>query len=234
MTTTPSGLQYEDITAGSGAVAQSGANVTVHYTGWLHDAKAANQRGSKFDSSKDRGDPFMFELDAGNVIQGWDEGVQGMKMGGTRVLTIPSELGYGARGAGGVIPPNATLVFEVELLAVAAAPVLEYDDVVVGSGPEAQAGQRVTVHYTGWLFDASAAGNRGRKFDSSKDRRDPFKFALGAGQVIKGWDEGVQGMKVGGTRVLTIPPELGYGARGAGGAIPPNATLVFEVELLGV
>ena len=118
MTTTPSGLAYEDIVAGSGAQAAAGQHVRVHYTGWLHDPSAANQRGRKFDSSKDRGDPFSFNLGAGQVIRGWDEGVQGMKVGGTRVLTIPPELGYGARGAGGVIPPNATLVFEVELLAV--------------------------------------------------------------------------------------------------------------------
>ncbi|MDE1950686.1 MAG: FKBP-type peptidyl-prolyl cis-trans isomerase [Burkholderiales bacterium] len=111
---------------------------------------------------------------------------------------------------------------------------LQFDDTVTGSGAEALAGARVKVHYTGWLHDAAAEGSRGRKFDSSKDRGDPFAFALGAGQVIRGWDEGVQGMKVGGTRVLTIPPELGYGARGAGGVIPPNATLVFEVELLAV
>ncbi len=118
MTTTPSGLQYEDTTPGSGAEAGAGQHVRVHYTGWLHDPMAGNQRGRKFDSSKDRGDPFSFHLGAGQVIRGWDEGVQGMKVGGTRVLTIPPELGYGARGAGGVIPPNATLVFEVELLAV--------------------------------------------------------------------------------------------------------------------
>ncbi|WP_374569518.1 FKBP-type peptidyl-prolyl cis-trans isomerase [Ideonella sp.] len=108
------------------------------------------------------------------------------------------------------------------------------DDVVVGSGDVAKEGDSVTVHYTGWLFDAAAPNNRGRKFDSSKDRNDPFEFDLGAGMVIRGWDEGVQGMQVGGTRVLTIPPHLGYGARGAGGVIPPNATLVFEVELLAV
>lgn len=103
-----------------------------------------------------------------------------------------------------------------------------------GTGAEAVAGKRVTVHYTGWLFDAAAADKKGRKFDSSRDRGDPFSFLLGAGQVIRGWDEGVAGMKVGGQRTLTIPPEMGYGARGAGGVIPPNATLVFDVELLGV
>ena len=101
------------------------------------------------------------------------------------------------------------------------------EDLVVGSGAAASSGQKVTVHYTGWL------GN-GTKFDSSKYRKDPFVFSLGKGQVIKGWDEGVQGMKVGGKRVLVIPPQLGYGARGAGGVIPPNATLMFEVELLRV
>jgi FKBP-type peptidyl-prolyl cis-trans isomerase FkpA len=101
------------------------------------------------------------------------------------------------------------------------------EDVNVGEGAVAAVGQKVTVHYTGWLTN-------GTKFDSSKDRNDPFAFPLGGGRVIKGWDEGVQGMKVGGKRKLTIPPALGYGARGAGGAIPPNATLVFEVELLGV
>ena len=99
------------------------------------------------------------------------------------------------------------------------------EDITVGSGAEASAGQEVTVHYTGWLTS-------GEKFDSSKDRDDPFVFPLGGGRVIRGWDEGVQGMKVGGKRKLTIPHDLGYGARGAGGAIPPNATLVFEVELL--
>jgi len=108
---------------------------------------------------------------------------------------------------------------------------LQYEDGVVGSGAEARAGSQVSVHYTGWLH---ADGERGRKFDSSRDRGQPFDFALGAGQVIGGWDEGVQGMRVGGTRTLLIPPQLGYGARGAGGVIPPHATLLFEVELLGV
>ncbi|NML63368.1 FKBP-type peptidyl-prolyl cis-trans isomerase [Massilia sp. RP-1-19] len=109
---------------------------------------------------------------------------------------------------------------------------LQYEDSTVGDGAEAKAGQHVTVHYTGWLRNDD--GTQGAKFDSSKDRNDPFQFNLGAGQVIRGWDEGVQGMKVGGKRRLTIPAALGYGARGAGGAIPPNATLIFDVELLGV
>ena len=111
---------------------------------------------------------------------------------------------------------------------------LQYEDTLPGNGAEAKAGQRVRVHYTGWLYDPTAEHGRGRKFDSSKDRNDPFAFPLGAGHVIGGWEEGVQGMKVGGTRTLLIPPELGYGARGAGGVIPPHATLVFEVELLAV
>ncbi|KAF1694567.1 peptidylprolyl isomerase [Pseudoxanthomonas koreensis] len=112
-TTTASGLQFEDTVTGTGAEAVRGNNVTVHYTGWLYEGGA---QGAKFDSSKDRGEPFIFPLGAGMVIKGWDEGVQGMKVGGTRVLVIPAALGYGARGAGGVIPPNATLKFEVELL----------------------------------------------------------------------------------------------------------------------
>ena len=108
---------------------------------------------------------------------------------------------------------------------------LVIDELAVGSGDAASPGKKVSVHYTGWLFDNGA---KGKKFDSSKDRGDPFIFPLGQGHVIKGWDEGVAGMKVGGRRQLTIPPDLGYGSRGAGGVIPPNATLIFEVELLEV
>ena len=107
-------------------------------------------------------------------------------------------------------------------------------DVKIGTGKEATPGKMVRVHYTGWLFDKSAADNKGKKFDSSRDRPGNFTFPLGAGRVIKGWDQGVQGMKVGGQRTLIIPPSMGYGARGAGNIIPPNATLIFDVELMEV
>lgn len=107
-------------------------------------------------------------------------------------------------------------------------------DVIVGEGAVATKGQNVSVHYTGWLYEPEATDKHGTKFDSSVDRGSPFQFPLGGGRVIKGWDQGVEGMKVGGKRTLIIPPEMGYGARGAGRVIPPNATLIFDVELLGV
>jgi peptidylprolyl isomerase len=220
-----------DTKLGEGAEAQAGQTVIVHYTGWLFDESAAENKGKKFDSSLDRNEPFNFPLGGGRVIKGWDVGVQGMKEGGQRTLVIPPEMGYGPRGAGGAIPPNATLVFDVKLLKVIKTDIV---DTKLGEGAEAQQGQHVTVHYTGWLFDKNALENKGTKFDSSRDRDEPFDFQLGMGEVITGWDEGVQGMKVGGQRTLVIPPEMGYGKRGAGGVIPPNATLVFEVELLGL
>lgn len=234
---TASGLAYTELKAGEGPAPQAGDIVAVHYTGKLTD-------GKKFDSSLDRGKPISFPLGQGRVIQGWDEGIALMKKGGKAILTIPPELGYGAQGAGGVIPPNATLVFEVELVDILpgapAAPAkvneadyqttstgLKYYDFVVGDGASPQKGKQAIVHYTGWLAD-------GKKFDSSLDRGEPFPFPIGVGQVIRGWDEGVMTMKVGGKRQLVIPPELGYGPSGAGGVIPPNATLIFEVELIGV
>jgi peptidylprolyl isomerase len=219
-TTTPSGLRYVDLVAGAGASPQTGDLVTVHYAGTL-------ENGTQFDSSRDRGEPFTFQIGVGDVIAGWDEGVATMKVGGKRKLTIPPDLAYGSRGAGDVIPPNATLIFEVELLEVKEAPTVNIEDIVVGSGPEVKEGDTITVHYTGTLAD-------GAKFDSSLDRNQPFSVQIGVGSVIKGWDQGLIGMKVGGKRRLTIPPELGYGSRGAGGVIPPNATLIFEVELLEI
>ena len=107
-------------------------------------------------------------------------------------------------------------------------------DIKTGTGPAISRGQTAVVHYTGWLYSENAPEKKGQKFDSSRDRNEPFSFPLGAGMVIKGWDEGVEGMQVGGQRRLVIPPEKGYGASGAGGVIPPNATLVFDVELMGL
>jgi peptidylprolyl isomerase len=235
--TTESGLQYEQIVRGEGPSPQPGDVVTVHYRGTLED-------GSEFDSSYSRGEPVVLPLGQGRVIDGWEEGIPMMNQGGKARLTIPPELAYGEQGAGGVIPPNATLIFEVELLEIRpgapAAPTevdeadyvttdsgLKYYDLEEGDGASPQQGQTAVVHYTGWLEDGS-------KFDSSLDRGEPFSFPVGAGRVIKGWDEGVATMKVGGKRQLVIPPDLGYGEQGAGGVIPPHATLIFEVELLEI
>ncbi len=241
--TTASGLQFVELAPGAGDMPKAGDVVEVHYRGTLAD-------GTEFDSSYSRGDPIQFVLGAGAVIPGWDEGIALMRKGGRARLVIPPGLAYGERGAGGVIPPNATLTFEVELVEVRpGAPLapaevedgaftttpsgLKYVDLQPGAGAEATAGKTVAVHYTGWLTDGS-------RFDTSRDpsrpmgRQQPFTFTLGRGEVIPGWDEGVAGMKVGGKRQLVIPPGLAYGERGAGGVIPPNATLVFEVELVEV
>jgi len=216
-------LKIEELKVGTGAEAKTGDEVRVHYTGWLTD-------GTKFDSSVDRGQPFSFTLGVGMVIRGWDEGVVGMKVGGKRKLTIPAHMGYGARGAGGVIPPNATLVFEVELLGITEVPPegeLVIEEVLEGKGEGAANGRTVRVHYRGRLQD-------GTVFDSSYERGDPIEFPLGVGMVIAGWEQGLQGLKVGGKRKLTIPYNLGYGAQGYPGVIPPYATLIFDVELVGL
>jgi FKBP-type peptidyl-prolyl cis-trans isomerase len=146
---------------------------------------------------------------------------RGIVFGAIVVMCSPS------MGVGGSMSGSESLASASEGKEITTSSGLQYIDQVVGTGDTAKAGQTVSVHYTGWLTN-------GKKFDSSVDRGQPFSFRLGVGQVIKGWDEGVQGMKVGGKRKLTIPSNLGYGARGAGGLIPPHATLVFDVELLGV
>lgn len=219
METTPSGLRYEEIETGTGPQPQKGQIVQVHYTGRLTD-------GTKFDSSLDRGQPFEFKLGAGQVIKGWDEGLSTMRVGGKRKLLLPPELGYGARGAGGVIPPNAELLFEVHLLGIRSTE-LQIEEIEEGTGPQPKEGDLVQVHYTGWLAD-------GTKFDSSHDRGEPIEFPLGTGAVIPGWDMGLATMKVGGKRKLVIPPELAYGKRGYPGVIPPNAVLTFDVHLVSI
>lgn len=237
LVTTASGLQYAIVEEGSGESPEPGDVVAVHYTGTLTD-------GTTFDSSYQRGEPIKFPVGIGQVIPGWDEGISLLSEGAQARFVIPPELAYGEQGAGGVIPPNATLIFDVELVSVEPGPPeaptevseadytttdsgLKYYDLEEGSGESPEEGQQVSVHYTGWLED-------GTLFDSSLLRGEPFTFTLGAGQVIPGWDEGVASMNVGGRRQLVIPPDLAYGEQGAGGVIPPDATLIFEVELLDV
>jgi len=235
--TTPSGLKYKFTKLGTGAQAVAGDNVSVHYTGTL-----AN--GTKFDSSRDRNQPFKFKLGGGQVIKGWDEGIALLHIGDQAIFTIPAELGYGAKEMGN-IPANSTLTFDVELLEIKEAvkpwKLQKHDTLTTASGlkyiivqktkdasaVQAEKGKMVSVHYTGFLLN-------GKIFDSSVDRGDPISFPLGQGQVIKGWDEGIALMKVGDKMRLIIPSNLGYGANGAGGVIPPNATLCFDVELMGV
>ena len=223
-------LQIIDVEVGTGPEAKRGDTAFVNYTGTLAD-------GTIFDSSLDPGRlPFRFELGASEVIEGWDQGVAGMRVGGTRQLIIPPELAYGETGSGALIPPNAELTFVIELLDLRSADgdggdtsqELEITDIEVGTGAEAVDGSEIVVNYTGTLAD-------GTVFDSSRDPgREPFSFTLGVGDVIQGWDQGVAGMKVGGKRRLVIPPELAYSERGFGSTIPPNSTLTFEIELLDV
>ena len=228
---TASGLKYEIIKLGSGKKPSATDKVEVHYHGTL-------ENGTVFDSSVERGKTITFGLN--QVIKGWTEGLQLMPIGSKFKFTIPPELGYGNRDMGS-IPPNSILIFEVELFDIkkpfvdsdfsipAEEVVLEsglrFLEHVNGDGELTKAGNIVIVHYSGFLSD-------GTKFDSSHDRGQPFNFILGENRVIKGWEEGLLNMKKGAKRTLIIPPELAYGAKGAGGVIPPNATLVFEVELV--
>ncbi len=220
------GLTYIDAVVGDGDIAAKGDVVDVHYTGWV--LTEGEKAPEPFDSSVTRGESAKFVVGVGQLIKGWDEGIPGMNVGGKRELTIAPDLAYGTVERPN-IPANSTLFFEVELLGIVR---VEFEDTVVGTGAVAEHGDKVTVHYTGWLWEDGA--KVGEPFDSSHKREEPFAFPLGRGRVIKGWDQGVKGMQVGGKRNLTIPPDLGYGARGAGGVIPPDATLFFEVELVSI
>jgi peptidylprolyl isomerase len=237
LTTSTSGLQYVIEEEGTGPIPEAGNIVQVHYTGKLAD-------GTVFDSSYDRGQPIAFPLGKSMVVPGWDEGIGLLSVGGKAKLIVPPELAYGESGVMGVIPPDATLYFEVELIDIlpgspeAPAEVAEEDYIVtesglkyydfeMGDGITPEPGQMVSIHYTGWLED-------GTKFDSSLDWGTPLVFPVGMEYVIPGWDEGVSTMKVGGKRQLVVPAELAFGEEGAGEVIPPDATLIFEVELLEV
>ena len=237
LTKTESGLQYYDITEGEGAEAEKNFNVKTIYSIWVK-----GEDGYSFVDQSDPATPVNFVIGRGDtVFPGWEEGVTGMKVGGKRLLLIPADLGLGAQG-NPVIPANSDLLMEIELTEMKEPLVasevdekdfkttdsgLKYYDLKEGTGETPEAGQTVVVHYTGWLED-------GTQFDSSVERGETFSFVLGQGNVIPGWDEGVSTMKVGGKRQLVIPSDLGYGESGAGGVIPPNATLIFEVELIEI
>jgi len=232
-----SGEQYADLILGEGAEAISNTTVTTEFTIWV---KGDSSNDFVF-SSKDS-QPVTFVVGKGDtVFSGWDQGVIGMKVGGTRLLIIPPDLALGSQSSSS-IPANSTLIMEITLTDVkevrAATKVdendyititggLKYYDIQAGTGVTPTIGQTVVVNYVGWLED-------GTQFDSSYDRGETFSFVLGAGDVISGWDLGIASMKVGCIRQLVIPSELGYGDSGAGSAIPPGATLIFEVELVEI
>jgi FKBP-type peptidyl-prolyl cis-trans isomerase len=215
------------IQEGSGEEAvKVGDMVSVNYAGMLED-------GTEFDSSYKRNEPIIFTVGANELISGFEQGVVGMKVGEIRQLAIPPELAYGSDGIPGVVPSNANLFFEIELMSINATSAKEIpadlgiETLKAGSGEqEVVEGDSVTVNYTGTLED-------GTKFDSSLDRGIPFTFTVGTGEVIKGWDLGIVGMKVGEKRQLTIPANLAYGADGFGD-IPANATLIFRVDLISI
>ena len=230
-----SGLSIIDHKIGLGKIPKKGDRVVVHYSGSLPN-------GKKFDSSYDRDTPLEFTIGMGHVIKGWEEGILTMKVSGKRTLIIPPNLGYGEKSVG-QIPSNSTLIFNIELIDIKESiidpdfslPGKEdrYESGLVmithkeGSGTRPSIGDKVYVHYRLMLPS-------GVVVDSSYDRGKPFSFNVGDGQVIKGWDEAIQVMRKGQKCSLIIPPSIGYGSRGAGGTIPPNSTLVFEVELLNI
>ncbi len=225
------GLSYIDSTLGQGPVADETSYVVVNYSGYLWEADEHGKmgKGKMFDSSKSEGrGPIDFPLGTGMVIEGWEKGLPGMAVGGKRSLLCTPEVAYGEQGRPPVIPPSATLFFDVELLEL---PKVKVEILEEGTGPVAQIGDKVSVDYTGWLW---VDGAKGTQFDSSIGRGRPHQFMLGFRQVIAGWDRGIEGMKVGTKARLIIPPVMGYGARGSGNRIPPNSTLCFDIELVGI
>lgn len=232
-----SGLKVVFITKNNQPKPVSGDNVSVHYVGKLMD-------GTEFDNSVKRGSPITFPLGQGRVIKGWDEGIAMLGKGDKALFIIPPQLAYGANGAGnGLIPANATLQFEVELVdfsepykrfditgkeAITTASGLKFYIINEGDlSRKPTVGQTAVTHYAGYLQD-------GTKFDASYDRGQPFPVPVGQGQVIKGWDEILPLMGIGSKYTVVIPPALGYGAQGSPPAIPANATIIFDMELLEI
>jgi peptidylprolyl isomerase len=231
---TTSGLNYKEIVIGNGRKPVLGDKLKVHYTGMLED-------GTIFDNSYDRGFPIQFILGQGQVIKAWEEGLKSMNVGGKRKLIVPPHLGYGDLGSPPIIPPNSTLIFEVELIAIEKRDT-EFDIpgrdertdsgimMIIhkeGSGIKPSNGKSVEIHYTGML-------HTGKVFDSTHEKGETYNFVLGKDNVIKGWEEALYLMRKGEKRSVIIPPNLGYGSKGKGKTIPPNATLIYEIELVDV
>lgn len=236
----PEGIDVVDVEPGSGEGAKANDFVEVHYTGYLAE------NNEKFDSSLDRNQTFRFQLGTGAVIQGWDKGLLGMKVGGQRTITIAPEYGYGESGAGRVIPPNATLIFEVEMISITPEPEpwsyeesdltttesgLQYIVRTEGEGDPIEEGDLLEIFYAGFLED-------GTLFDSTVRDPAPFLFQTASGQAIPGIEEGVAGMKVGEERILVIPPDLGFGEEGVkegpNEVIPPYSYLYFNIRVEGI
>ncbi len=210
-------LEIKDVKLGQGEGARDGDVLVMDYTGKLTNGKV-------FDSSTKPGrTPFQFMIGSGEVIKGWDKGILGMKVGGHRHLVIPADMGYGSQAMGEDIPANSTLVFDVDLKKIMRSKVVSTKP---GTGEAVKFGDAVEVNYIGKFTN-------GKKFDSSYDRKQPLPLTIGRRGLIPGFTQGLCGMKVGEKRTVTIPPELGYGAR-ATGPIPPNSTLIFELELVKV
>lgn len=246
-------LVTDDLVVGTGAEVKAGDCLTSNYVGVL----AAD--ATQFDSSWDKSVPFEFELGAGNVIPGWEQGIPGMKVGGRRRITIPASLAYGAQGSPPKIPPNSNLVFVVDAIKVGGpCPVgqvplpqplptgitqkpeitvepgdadtteMRSTDLIVGTGAEIKAGDCLTTNYVRALAPDPS------KTDSSWDRGEGLRFQVGTGAVIKGWEQGLEGMKVGGRRELVVPAALAYGPQGSPPDIPPDTNLVFVVDAVAV
>ncbi|CAN7654729.1 FKBP-type peptidyl-prolyl cis-trans isomerase [Pseudoduganella sp. LjRoot289] len=231
-----------ELAAGSGDVVAANDLVQVAYSTWLYDAAKPNSRGEQVDGSTSS----FYTVGTGLWLPGAEQAVIGSKVGAKYNVVLPANLAYGVYSVApnpaykATIGANAPLVMEIQILKTtkpAPTPTVSIADKLVGTGAEAVAGKSLTVNYTGWLYVPTADDKHGAQFDTSVGKT-PFAFTLGngttQGQVILGWDRGVVGMKVGGKRTLTIPPELAYGQAGSPPTIPSNATLIFDIELLGV
>jgi peptidylprolyl isomerase len=231
----PAAFSQTDTVLGTGTLAASTNIVGIRYTYWLYSASAADHKGTKIDSNVSSATPYAFTLGSGAVLKGLDQGVTGMKVGGQRTLIVPASLGFGSTASGSV-PANAGLVFDVQLTdaqTLADAPAFGVTDTTTGTGAVAATGATANVKYSAYLYNSATADHKGILVDTNATATTNFSFKLGGGQVIKGFDQGVTGMKVGGKRDIVMPSSLAYGATGSG-AIPANSGMVFSVELISL